>query len=199
MGLEASTVHQLSRICDFDMVASRRHAGGGSRSVVQLILRATALPTLSVLQAGLVAASWPDDQPGRSELGASVAWLTRHRAGPVVMMAAITAQADTKDGLEVIVEDEVVCALCGNPMITIGSNVKWIGPRRGVRRRRVFPACSECCAPDESQRFPLRCPLRPDASSDHAIRGVIRGGGQGDGRPRGALRLVRIDDEHDKP
>ena len=195
MGLEASTVHQLSRICDFDRLL-RAAMLEPAHVAWSTHLRTTALPTLSFL-----AQTWSKPlglmtDLGRSEMGVSVAWLTRHHGESLVMMAAITPQADTKDGLEVIVEDEVVCALCGNLMITIGSNVKWIGPRREVRQRRVFPMCSECCPTESQFLYDALCDLTRPAV---AIRRVIRGGGQGDGRPRGALRLVRIEDDHDKP
>jgi hypothetical protein len=179
MGLEASTVHQLSRICDFDRVL-RDVMSEAAHAAWSTHLRATALPTLSFLTQDWSQPLGLMTDLGRSDLGASVAWLTRHRAGPVVMMAAITAQADPQDGLEVIVEDEVVCALCGNPMITIGSSLKWIGPRRGVRQRRVFPACSECCPTESQILYDALCDLTRPAI---AIRGVIRGDGQGDGRP----------------
>ena len=127
VGLEASTMHQLSRICDFDRVLcgvmpAAAHAPWSTH------LRTAALPTLSFLAQDWARPVGLMTDLGLSELGASVAWLTGYRGEPVIMMAAITPQADTEDGLDIIVEDEVVCALCGNPMITTGSNVKWIGP-----------------------------------------------------------------------
>ena len=195
VGLEASTMHQLSRICDFDRVL-RGVMPAAAHAPWSTHLRTAALPTLSFLAQDWAKPVGLMTDLGRSELGASVAWLTGYRGEPVVMMAAITPQADTKHGPDVIVEDEVVCALCGNPMITIGSNVKWIGPLRGVRQRRIFPACSTCCPSESQVLYDALCDLtRPGL----AIRGVIPGGGQGDGRPRGALRLVRAVDEHGKP
>jgi hypothetical protein len=134
-----------------------------------------------------------------SELGASVAWLTRNRAEPVVMTAAITPQAEGKDGLKVVVDDEVLCVLCENPLITTGSNLKWIGPRRAVRQRLVFPLCATCWATEREHPGFLYDGLCKFTRPAVGIRGVIRGGGRGDGQPRGVLRLIRIDGEDGKP
>lgn len=196
--LEACTLHQLRRIRDFDM-ALRAIMPEPAGVAWSTHLRMTALPTISFL-----AQDWPKPfglmtDLGRPELGASVAWLTRHRAEPMIMTAAITPQpADTKDGFELVVEDEVVCALCGSPMITFDSDVKWIGPRRGVRQRLIFPACSTCSATERQHPGFLYAALSDLTRPAPAGCVVIRGGGQGDGRPRGVLRLVRSDDKDDK-
>ena len=197
LGLKAYTLHQLSRIHDFDATlrAIMPELAGAAWSTH---LRVTALPTLSFL-----AQDWPKPlglmtDLGRPELGASVAWLTRHRAEPQVMTAAITPQAGTKDGLTIIVEDEVVCAVCRNPMITIGSDFKWFGPRRGVRQRLIFPKCSTCAETERQHPGLFDETLRSLTRPLVPIR-VIPGGGQGDGRPCGVLRLVRVENWHDGP
>ena len=196
LGLEAYTLHQLSRIHDFDTTlrAIMSEPAGVAWSTH---LRATALPMLSFL-----AQDWPEPlglmtDLGRPELGASLAWLTRYRAEPLVMTAAIAPQTDSKNGFEVVVEDEVVCTLCGNPMIPFGSDMKWIGPRRGVRQIRIFPGCSTCAETERRHPGFLYDSL-PALARPQVIRAVIRGGGQGDGRRRGILRLVRSDDERDE-
>jgi hypothetical protein len=192
IGLEASTAHQLSRIRDFDRVL-RAAMPEPAHVAWSAHLRTAALPTLSFLAQGWTRPLGLMTELGRSELGASVAWLTGHRDEPIVMMAALTPQAETNGGVEVIVEDDVVCALCGGPIVTIaiGKHLKWIGPRRAVRQRLIFPACSTCSK--KGLAF-LQAALDRLTRAALAIRS-IRGGGQGDGRPRGVLRLVRADDE----
>lgn len=177
LGLEAYTLHQLSRIHDFDTTL-RTIMPELAGVVWSTHLRATALPTLSFL-----AQDWPKalglmTDLGRPELGASLAWLTRYRAEPLVMTAAITPQTGSRDSFDVVVEDEIACALCGRPMITFESDVKWIGPRRGVRQRLIFPACSTCTAIEKQQPGFLYESLSA-LTRLRGIRAVIRGGGQG--------------------
>lgn len=190
MAQEASTVRQLSRICDVDR-ALRAIMPEPAHAAWSTHLRTTALPTLSFLVQDWSKPLGLLTDLGRSELGMSVAWLTRHHAEPVVMMAAVTPRAGAKDGLKIIVEDEVVCAVCRNPMITITSDFKWVGPRRGVRQRLIFPKCSTC-AESERQHPGLFDETRRNLTHPVVSIRVIRGGAQGDGRPCGALRLVRV-------
>jgi hypothetical protein len=197
LGLETSLVRHLARISDLGtglrgLMPEPAHVAWATH------LRMTALPTVSFLgqewskPVGLLTGLG-------SELGASIAWLTRHRAEPVVMTAAITPQAERKAHLKVVVEDEILCVLCENPVILIRSNLTWIGPRRAVRQRRVFPLCATCSATEAEHPgflYDALCELTRPAIS---IRGVIRGGSRGDGQPRGVLRLIRIDGEDGKP
>lgn len=135
--------------------------------------------------------------PAGSEFGASVSWLARHRAEPVLMMSAITPRVERRDDVELVVDEEILCALCDGPILILGTSLSWIGSHRGVRRRRIFPACSECAAREREQPgflYEALCQLTRPAVT---IRGVTRGAGQGDGRPRGRLRLIRArDDDH---
>ena len=194
--LKDCVTRQLARIADFDTVLSAAIADS-SRAAWASHLRMTALPALSVLgqewsmPIGLITAV-------SSELGASVSWLARYRAEPLLMMAAITPSVEDADDVELVVDEEVLCALCGGPMVTLGTSFSWIGPHRGVRRRRIFPACSECAAREREEPgflYHALCQLTHPAV---AIRGVIRGRGQGDGRPRGRLRLVRMEEGEDR-
>ena len=192
-GLETSLERHLARTWDFGMVL-RDIMPEPAHVAWATHLRMSALPTVSFL-----AREWSKPvgllTDLGSELGASVAWLTRYRAEPVVMMAAITPQAESKDRLKVVVDDEVRCAVCGNLMITTGSNFKWTGPRRAVWQRLVLPACPTCFATERERPgflYDTLCDLTRPAV---AIRSVIRGGGRGDGRPRGVLGLVRIGDQ----
>lgn len=190
--LEDCVTRQLARVADFEAVLSAA-INDPARAAWASHLRMTALPALSVLgqewstPIGLIT-------PVSSELGASVSWLARYRAEPVLMMSAITPSVERVDDVQLVVDEEVLCALCGSPMVTLGTSFRWIGPHRGVRRRRIFPACSECAArerEDPGFLYHALCQLTGPAV---AIRGVIRGRGQGDGRPRGRLRLVRMED-----
>ena len=127
-----------------------------------------------------------------------MAWLGRQHAEPVLLTAAVTPEATSRGALKVVVEDEILCLLCKNPLIIAGSNLKWIGARRAVRQRFVLPLCATCWVTERDRPgflYEALCELtRPGV----VIRGVIRGGGQGDGQPRGVLRLVRTEGKDDK-
>lgn len=129
------------------------------------------------------------------ESGASVAWLTIHRDAPRLMIAAITPDTNTNEGFEVIVKDEPLCILCKNPILPIATGYRWIGSRRAVRECLFPPACSTCAATESQDPgflYRALCELtRPRFA-------VIRGGRQGDGRPRGQLHLVRDDGDQNE-
>ena len=196
LGLENALERHLDQIREFDLVL-RGMLPEPPHLAWATHLRVTALPTVSFLgeewrkPVGLLTDLG-------AELGASVAWLGRQRAEPVLMTAAITAEAKSRDGLKVVVEDELLCQLCENPLIIARSNLKWIGARRAVRQRFILPLCATCWATERDRPgflYESLCELtRPGV----VIRGVIRGGGQGDGQPRGVLRLVRTEGKDDK-
>ena len=192
LGLENVLERHLDQIREFDMVL-RRMLPEPAHLAWATHLRMTALPTVSFL-----GGEWRKPVGLLTDLGASVAWLGRQYAEPVVMTAAITAEAKSRDGLKVVVEDELLCQLCENPLIIARSNLKWIGARRAVRQRFILPLCATCWATERDRPgflYEALCELtRPGV----VIRGVIRGGGQGDGRPRGVLRLVRTEGKDDK-
>jgi hypothetical protein len=89
---------------------------------------------------------------------------------------------------------QVLCAVCGGPMVTIGTDPSWVGHHRAIRRWRIFPVCSECAARERDQPGFLYAVLCQLTRPSLAIRGVIHGGRRGDGRPRGLLRVVRMPD-----
>jgi hypothetical protein len=196
LGLENALERHLARIREFDMVlrgmlAEPAHLAWATH------LRMTALPTVSFLgqewrkPVGLLTDLG-------AELGASVAWLTRQRAEPLLMTAAITPEAKSRDGLKIVIEDEILCRLCENPLITTGSRLKWVGPRRAVRQRFVLPLCATCLATEHERPGFFRSALGEGTGPAVGIRGVIRGGGRGDREIRGVLRLVRIEGRDDK-
>jgi hypothetical protein len=156
-------------------------------------LKITALPALSFL-----AQEWSTSigllTPVGREIGASVSWLARYRGEPGLMTSVLAPMTKPGHDLELLLDEEILCALCGGPMVTIGRSMSWIGPHQGVRRRLIFPACSECMRRESEEPgflYDALCELtRPFV----VIRGVIRGGGRGDGSPRGRLRLIRMDD-----
>lgn len=192
---EQSTMRQLSRICDFDRglraaMLEPAHVAWSAH------LRTTALPTLSFLAQDWLKplALMTDLAP--FALGASVSWLTRQSSATVVMTAAITPTEGRRRGIEVIVEEEILCALCDSPILNFDGDVKWIGPRRAVRQRFIFPACPTCSAKERQEPGFLQHALRELERPRFA---VIRGGRKGDGHPQGQLRLVQNDSDGDGP
>ena len=196
LGLENALERHLDRIREFDMVL-RGMLSEPAHLAWATHLRMTALPTVSFLGHEWRKPVGVLTDLG-AELGASVAWLGRQRTEPVLMTAVITPETKSRDGIKVVVEDELLCLQCENPLIIARSNLKWIGARRAVRQRFVLPLCATCWATERDRPgflYEAVCELtRPGV----VIRGVIRGGGQGDGQPRGVLRLVRTEDKDDK-
>ena len=196
LGLENALERHLDQIRELDMML-RAVLPEPAHLAWATHLRVTALPTVALLgqewrkPIGLLTDLG-------AELGASVAWLGRQCAEPRLMTAAITPEAKRRDGLKVVVEDELLCLLCENPLIIARSNLTWIGDRRAVRQRFILPLCATCWTTERDHPgflYEALCELtRPGI----VIRGVIRGGGQGDGRPRGVLRLVRTEGKDDQ-
>jgi hypothetical protein len=126
------------------------------------------------------------------ELGASLSWLTRRREQPRLSRAALSSAASGDDAAEVIIECEPECSICGGPLLSFRSTIKWIGPKVGLRNRRVFPACARCSqAEREDPGFLQRSLPTSEGPSLGIKREVIKGGGTGDGRPSARLRVVR--------
>lgn len=151
-------------------------------------LRTAALQTLSCL-----VQEWTTPfglmLEGPAALQASIAWRAR-RDESSIHMAAVTPQAEIGDSPRLSLETEVVCALCGGPILMIGNaRLTLIGPRRGVLRRRIFPACATCSQPEN---IPALLAALDELADPAAPRlEIIRGRGQGDGVRKGDLRLVR--------
>lgn len=189
-GVCASAVDQLRRFAAIDRSLGRVMPPLASRAWSEH-LKATALGRLGFLgqkwdmPVGLLTEVAPN-------LGGVVCWLNQHRQQPLVMTAALAAEADDKASCEVVIEDEFVCAICDGQMQAFGDDLRWVGPRRGVRRRRIFPVCAKCWEKqreDDSFLYDALCDLTRPAVQ--VIWAVLSGGGQGDGRPKGVLRLVR--------
>lgn len=126
------------------------------------------------------------------ELGASLSWLTRRREQPRISRAALSSAASGDDAVEVIIECEPECSICGGPLLSFKSTIKWIGPKLGLRNRRVFPACARCSQAEREDPGFLQRSLPTSESPSLGIkREVIKGGGTGDGRPSARLRVVR--------
>ena len=150
--------------------------------------RIAALPTLSCL-----VQEWPMPfglmLEGPAAMQASIAWRVR-RDESSIHMAAVTPQAQIGDSPRLSLETEVVCALCGGPILMIGNaRLTLIGRRRGVLKRRIFPACATCSQP---KNIPALLAALDELTNPAAPRlEIIRGAGRGDGVRKGDLRLVR--------
>lgn len=196
-GFANPVAEQLARVADFDGVL-KAAIPDPAHAVWARHLKMTALPTLSFLAQEWSTAIALLTSAGR-EIGASVSWLARDRGEPRLMTSALTPRAESRrPDLELLLGEDILCALCGGPMVTIGQSISWIGPYRGVRRRRIFPACPQCMTRESEEPGFLYEALCSLTSPSLVVRGVIRGGGQGDGRPQGRLRLVRMEDADDR-
>jgi hypothetical protein len=121
-------------------------------------------------------------------LGASITWTTRRATELSVRVAAITAQAETEDAPRVSVEIDIVCMLCGGPL-RWRDELTWVGPRKSVLKREIFPLCPTCCKEENLAALleTLSTLTRPPGPTLK----LIRGGGEGDGMRRGDLRITR--------
>jgi hypothetical protein len=154
----------------------------------------TTLPALSLLARA-------SDQPWailmelpNPEHGSSLSWLTRREGQPRVSRAALSSEASGDLIAEVIVECEPECLICGGPLVSLKSDIKWLGPKIGLRNRRVFPACARCSEAEHADPGFLQRSLPSlEGPSIGVRREVIKGGGKGDGRPAARLRIVRND------
>ncbi len=190
LGMTDSLTHQLSRFSVLDrtirgLVPEAVHLEWSSH------LKTSALGTL-----GFLGQDWPAPvgllTPIDHTLRGSVAWLNRHRDKPLLMTAALIPADETSGGTELVVEDEYVCAICDGSMVALSKAFRWVGPRRGVIRRRIFPVCPTCWEKerhDEGFLYRALGDLTPPAVQLVGIRGR----GQGDGRPKGVLKLVRCE------
>lgn len=153
-------------------------------------LRAATQPTLSFLTQEWTS-SFGLMLTGPSTFEASIAWRV-HRGERNVRVAAVTPQGEIENSPRFSLETEVVCGLCGGPILPFGdAKLTLIGPRRGVVRRPIFPACATCT---HEENIPaLLAALRELARPDAPRLEIICGGGQGDGVSRGDLRLVRTE------
>ncbi len=189
LGAVNGVTQQFSRMASFN-AGLQNVFGAATLDNWSAHLKNLVIPSMSFLAhewaipVGLMA-ELPD-----SNLGASVSWLVPYRDHPVVMTAALTRESE--GGTEVIVEGDPVCAICGGPLISLGSSVRWTGPKRGIRRRHVFPACSKCFILEAESPGTLVQAL--EALSRPALR-VMTSQRTGDGVPQAVLRLVS-DDEH---
>ncbi len=149
-------------------------------------LRTTALPAISFLSQewtrplGLLLDS------GKG-LGASITWTTRRSNELSVRVAAITTQAETEDTPRVSVEIDIVCMLCGGPL-RWRDGLTWVGPRKRVLKREIFPLCPTCC--NEENMPALLGTLRTLTQPPAPTLKLIRGRGEGHGMRRGDLRII---------
>lgn len=124
-----------------------------------------------------------------ASLGASIAWKTRRRDESIIHVAAVTEAEDAPD---IDVDARIVCMGCKLPMPTFqNEGLAWIGPRRGVFRCQMLPVCPVCFRRELETPGYLREVFSRLSSPTISITLTrIRGGGQGDGRSKGKLRLV---------
>lgn len=186
---------QLSRVAGFDR-ALRQVLPEPAHLAWSKHLQITALGTATLLRhdwsaAVAVITAVPEDR------GGVISWLSSHGDQTLMMTAAISAEDaapvdDPADGgLPVTLEAEYVCAICEEPMMTFDRELRWLGPGRGIVRRRIFPMCPRCWEEEQQNEgflFRALCDLTRPAMG--VVREVIPGGQQGDGRPRARLRLV---------
>lgn len=134
LGAASTLTHQLSRMSKFD--GGLRHAlSSPACGAWSAHLKAMAIPTTAVL-----AYDWPSPialiaELQAPDLGASVSWLARRRDEPLLMTAALTHEAIGDAGDEFVVDGDPVCAICGGPLKSFDSTVRWIGPKKGIRSR----------------------------------------------------------------
>jgi hypothetical protein len=126
---------------------------------------------------------------------ASMSWLLNTGRGESVMIAGLTSDAASSE--TVAIDHVVVCSRCGEQMLSTGTR-RWVGPKKGVQRTTVFPACPRCfpdmCNDPQGFLGEFEGSLRERA---HRVVRGIPGGGNGDGVSRGCLRLVK--DDRDDP
>jgi len=188
-GVGDTVLNQFSRMSELDHGLARFLPSDMSERW-SAHLKFAASPALSFL-----AHDWPEPvgllaEVSEARLGASVSWLFRGNEEAVPMTAAIVPDNGSDEGTMVLVEVDPVCALCGGPLHSLGSETLWVGPKRGIRRQRLFPACSNCFPLEEEKPGTL---LRMLTDLTRPSLRVIDGGRRGKGTPRGLLRLVRSD------
>jgi len=131
----------------------------------------------------------------RAGLGASISWPTTRRGDARVSTAAVSTGVSDDAAGEVIVECDPVCSICGGPLLSLGSDLSWLGPKLGLRRRRIFPACADCTRREPEEPGFLQRSLPPANGQALGVRlELIKGQGKGDGRPIARLRIVRWED-----
>ena len=196
LGASATLAKQFERMSKFDRVladvlAPHVHAAWSDH------LKALAVPTTSLL-----AYKWSRPMGLLAELqtpnlGASVSWLTQYREKPLVMTAALITgcnQLDDVSAPAVIPEGDPLCVICDGPLTSFGTTIRWHGPMRGTKHRRLFPACSRCA---ERERDEPGFLLDAFTRLTRPRLYVVDGGGRGDGDPAGMLRLVPIEEDND--
>jgi len=148
-------------------------------------LDACAIPTLTFLAQphtdpmGIFTAVEGDD-------GATVGWLREGRNGPRLTMASLTPAVDRGEPFEV--ECEVRCLVCEGEMLVTRSGHSWLGKKVRVRLD-VAPICLDCLKQGGLDPDWWQGTLTRIADNRPMLR-VIEGSHDGDGKPRGGLRLV---------
>jgi hypothetical protein len=189
-GIGDTVLNQFSRMSELDHGLARFLPGDISQHW-SAHLKLAAAPALSFL-----AHEWPElvgllAELSQARLGASISWLLRGNDEMTPMTAAVVPDDGSDEGCTVLVEVDPICALCGGPLVSLGSETLWVGPKRGIRRQRLFPACSNCFAMEEEKPGIL---LRALTGLTRPAFRVINGGRRGDGTRRGVLRIVRADE-----
>lgn len=135
--------------------------------------------------------------PVPDEESASIVWgseETKLRFG-----ALVPAQEESEEPT-LVISAEVYCKLCDS-LVLAESELNWSSPYRVIVRSNIIPLCEGCtekyAGNPEAFRKALLGALKKGPVL--AIKGSIKGGGQGDGVARGQLRLVYTKKDPKKP
>lgn len=117
-----------------------------------------------------------------SGVGASVMWTREGRDGPQVVVATVVDISDRRF-TPFEVETVIRCRTCGTEILDAETQRKWVG-RKLLLEYAVSPVCRECIRGQD-----------PESSPEGPRFRLIRGSGEGDGKPSGAVRLVPVLDD----
>lgn len=123
--------------------------------------------------------------------GATVAWLRDGRDGPRVTTANILPAIERGAPFEI--ECEVRCLVCDREMLVTRSAKSWLGRNFRVRLE-VVPMCIECLKEHGFDPEWWTARLNDIAERRPMLR-TIEGSREGDGKPKGTLRLVPLPDD----
>jgi len=114
----------------------------------------------------------------------SLAWRTDKSRTPAIATWLPDARAPRLPRIEI--EVTTSCGLCGATLFVAGETMRWSGPRKLSIDLTIVPIC-ESCERNESDSPDYYEQLE---SALNTLR-LVRGSGDGDGKPQGRLRLVR--------
>lgn len=181
---------QFERMARFDSTLSRMMFPN-VHDVWSRHLLAIAVPTVDILSRDWVhpiALLFELPEQGR---GATVSWKTKRKRKEIVQTATVTS--DVSHGDVVVIEDEPLCAICGEPLMRLDPELRLLGPKLAIRHQRILPVCVHCGASGSELVALLQ---RAVASREVPKLRFVQGERAGDGicRARGLLRLVKFDD-----